>query len=131
MKIELNEYFGVSLELVSPESSMVGQSDLGVLCLTFNSATGRITVDWNSGEETVEFDAFPKELSLDVTAKSTIEIYGTVSVDVSFDTFDDYQSYRNEPEEYLLANHDDEIIGLLMQDTPDETELDINDICES
>jgi len=68
---------------------------------------------------------------LDVTAKSTIEFYDTVSIDVSFDSFDEYQSYRNDPDEYLMANHDDEIIGLLMESTPDETELDINDVCES
>lgn len=131
MKIELNEYFGVSLELVAPDNSTNGQSDLGVLCLTFNSSTGRITVDWNSGEETVEFDAYPKELSLDINAKATIEYHEVVSFDVSFDTFDDYQSYRNDPVEYLTAHHEQDIVESLMENSPDDVDIDIMDVHES
>ena len=131
MKLEINEYYGVSLELITPANSTHPEAELGVLTLSFDPTTGRLFVDWNNGDDSIHFDAFPRELSLDVTAKSTIEFYDTVSIDVSFDSFDEYQSYRNDPDEYLMANHDDEIIGLLMESTPDDTELDINDICES
>ena len=131
MKIELNEYHGTSLTLVAPENSTNGPAEIGILNISLDSQRGKIYVDWNNGDDSIHFDAFPRELSLDVTAKSTIEFYDTVSIDVSFDSFDEYQSYRNDPDEYLMANHDDEIIGLLMESTPDETELDINDICES
>jgi len=131
MKLELNEYTGTSLTLVAPENSTNGPAEIGILNISLDTQRGKIYVDWNNGDDGAHFDAYPSELSLDVTAKTTVEIYGTVSIDVSFDTFDDYQSYREDPEEYLLAHNDDEIIGLLMQDTPDDTELDINDICES
>ena len=131
MKLELNEYYGVSLELVAPDNSTNGQADLGVLLLMFDSSTGRITVDWNSGEETVEFDAYPKELSLDINAKATVEYHDVVSIDLSFETFDDYQSYRNDPEEYLLAHHEEEIVESLQENSPDDVEIDIRDVHES
>jgi len=131
MKLEINEYYGVSLELSTPANSTNGEAELGVLTISFKPDTGRLFVDWNNGDDSAEFDAFPRELQLDVTAKATIEYHGSASIDVSFDTFDDYQSYRNDPEEYILAHYEEDIVCSLQEDSPDDVEIEIQDVLET
>lgn len=131
MKIEINEYYGTSLTLVSPENSTNGPAEIGILNITLDSQRGKIYVDWNNGDDGAHFDAYPSELSLDVTAKATVEYHDTISLDVTFDTFDDYQSYMNDPEEYISANYEDDIVSSLIDNTPDDVDFDVLDINES
>lgn len=131
MKIEINEYYGTSLTLVAPENSTNGPAEIGILNITLDSQRGKIYVDWNNGDDGAHFDAYPSELSLDVTAKATVEYHETISLDVTFDTFDDYQSYMNDPEEFISANYEDDIVSSLIDNTPDDVDFDVLDINES
>ena len=123
MKVNLTEYLNVQLELVAPENSTYGELEIGVLNITFNATRGEVILDWNSGEDAVTFGAYPKSLELTVDARATVVKTGSVDVEVEFPCYDAYCQYQEDPENYILAHHENEIMNELDEDDV-ELELD-------
>lgn len=123
MKVNLTEYLNVQLELVAPENSTYGELEVGVLNITFNSTRGEVILDWNGGEDAVTFGAYPKSLELTVDARATVIKSASVDIEVEFPCYDAYCQYQEDPENYILAHHEGEIMNELDEDDV-ELELD-------
>jgi|TARA_R100000149_G_scaffold21694_1_gene8224 hypothetical protein len=123
MRIELTEFLNAKLELVAPANSTFGESNLGVLNVSFNPKRGEVILDWNDGEETFTLGAYPKSLELTVDARATVIKTASVDIEVEFPCYDAYGQYKEDPENYILANHHDEIMNELDEDDV-ELELD-------
>ena len=123
MKVNLTELLNVQLELVAPENSIHGELEVGVLNITFNAERGEVILYWNNGAETVTFGAYPKSLELTVDAKATVIKSASVDIEVEFPCYDAYCQYQEDPENYILAHHENEIMNELDEDDV-ELELD-------
>ena len=123
MRIELTEFLNAKLELVAPANSTFSESNLGVLNVSFNPKRGEVILDWNDGEETFTLGAYPKSLDLTVDAKATVIKSASVDIEVEFPCYDSYCQYQEDPENYILAHHENEIMNELDEDDV-ELELD-------